>query len=114
MHEASLVLAMCEEIVRLAKQEGAKGVSSITVRIGELSGVEKEAFRFAFEVYQKGDPLFEKAELRIETVPAKSRCRHCWKETLSSPFGPCPFCGQWGLELVSGEELDLVRVEFVL
>lgn len=114
MHEASLVLAMCEEIIRLAEQEGAKGVSSITVRFGELSGIEKEAFRFAFEVYQKDNPLFGKAELRIEIVPAKSRCRDCGKETLSSPFGPCPSCGQWGLELLSGEELDLVRVEFVL
>ncbi len=114
MHEASLVLAMCEEILRLAEREGAKGVSSITVRIGELSGVEKEAFRFAFEVYQKDDPFFKNAELKIETIPAKSRCRHCGRETTSSPFGPCPYCGQWGLELVCGEELDLVRVEFVL
>ncbi len=114
MHEASLILAMCEEITRLAEQEGAKEVSSITVRIGELSGVEKEAFCFAFEAYQKTDPFFEKAVLEIETVPARSRCPHCGQETKSSPFGPCPFCGQWGLELISGEELDLVRVEFIL
>ena len=105
---------MCEEILRLAQQEAAKGVSSITVRIGDLSGVEIEAFAFAFEVYKKTNPFFEGAELKIERVPARMRCLLCGHEIETHQFEPCPACGQWGLEALSGKELDLVRVEFII
>ena len=114
MHETSLVISMGEQIQRLGEQEAAVGVSSITVRIGELSGVEIEAFSFAFEVYKKTNPFFEKAELKIERVPARMRCFLCGHETEADGFQPCPACGQWGLQAISGKELDLVKVEFIV
>ena len=114
MHATSLVLSMCEEILRLAQQEVAKGVSSSTVRSGDLSGVEIEAFAFAFEVYKKTNPFFEGAELKIERVPARMRCLLCGHETEAKGFEPCPACGQWGLQAISGKELDLVKVEFIV
>jgi len=107
-------MSMCAQIKELAAQEGAQGVAAITVRIGDLAGVELEAFTFAFEVYQKTDPFFAQAKLEIQRVPARMRCLLCGHETEASGFEPCPACGQWGLEAISGKELDLVRVELIV
>ncbi len=112
MHEASLVAAMCAEIKNLAHREGAAKVNRIFIRLGELSGVEIEAFRLAFEAYQQNDPFFAEARLEIETVPARRFCFSCGHEFLSSP--PCPRCGSFSTLPLSGEEMELSRVEFVM
>ncbi len=108
------MLSMCAQIRELAQKEGAQGVATITVRIGELAGVEFEAFSFAFEVYKKQDPFFAQAHLKIEKVPARLRCLLCGHETQAQGLTPCPACGQWGLEPITGKELDLLKVELIL
>ncbi len=112
MHEASLVAALCQEVKALGEKEGALKATKILVQIGELSGVEKEAFLLAFEAYQKTDPFFADAELLIELCPAVRVCFNCQRKFSSSP--PCPHCGSLTTFPVGGEELELTRVEFLL
>jgi hydrogenase nickel incorporation protein HypA/HybF len=103
---------MCQEIERLAQREGARKVEEIIVRIGALSGVEREAFVFAFEAYQRNHPLFEGAKLRLEWVPAQNLCLLCQERFEVTP--PCPRCGSWKVVPISGNELELSRVEFLI
>ena len=112
MHEASLVAAMCTEIETLARKEAAQKVGFILVRVGELSGVEREAFIFAFEAYKKNHPLFERASLKIEIIPARRFCLQCQSEFAGKP--PCPQCGSLQTYPLSGNELELTRVELIL
>ena len=111
MHEASLVAAMCQQIEDLVAREKAVGVSKVVIKVGEFSGVEKEAFLFAFKAYQKGHPLFKETELILEWIPAKRRCLQCLEEVQEGP--PCPKCGSWQVFSSGGDELELSRVELL-
>ena len=112
MHEASLVLAMCEEIENLARREGAKKVLRIVVSFGEYAGVEEEAFRFAFEALKEGSPLFKEATLEIKKTKARYRCPLCQEEFSPEDEPLCPRCHLPGLPH-GGGELELKKVEFL-
>jgi hydrogenase nickel incorporation protein HypA/HybF len=56
----------------------------------------------------KGTAL-EGAELALEEVPARGRCRACGELSRLDGFPlACAACGAWDVEVVAGEEL---RVE---
>lgn len=109
MHEASLVAAMCAEIEALAQKQGASRVGRIVVRVGELSGVEKEALEFAFEVYKREHSLFADSSLQIEIISARRSCLSCRGEFTGAP--PCPQCGSLQTMALSGDELELNKIE---
>ncbi len=111
MHEASLAIALGEEILRLLKQEKGKRVRRVTVEIGELSGVDLEAFRFACEALKHSMPEFSEAEIILIPVRACFRCLRCGKDFEGNYLVDCPACGASDKEVLSGEELLLREVE---
>ncbi|WP_456434208.1 hydrogenase maturation nickel metallochaperone HypA/HybF [Thermosulfuriphilus sp.] len=113
MHEASLVAAMCKEIKRLAATEGAQKVTRILVRIGEASGVEIEAFSFAFKALKGLEPILSEAELEIEKTELVFECPACGHRQKGSWEGRCLRCHNPGLRLVSGDELHLISVDLI-
>lgn len=124
MHEFSVMQSVVEAIIGVARERGATRVLSARLRVGELTFLNPDQLRFAFEVLTKGT-IAEGAELIIETVRAKLRCRSCGYEGEASyegeevhiPLAPlllkCPRCGSMDVELTSGRECTLasVRVE---
>jgi hydrogenase nickel incorporation protein HypA/HybF len=113
VHELSIAC----ELIRLAEEaavaEGASRILEIGVRIGERSGVVRDALEFAFESATLGT-LAEGASLAVEDVPARLDCPVCGRPT--APAAPltmrCSVCEELCLQLSSGREMDLVRVEF--
>ena len=96
---------------RTAKQQQAKKILSVTVEVGSLSGVVPEALEFCFEACSK-ETLLEGAELLIEKVPARARCRDCSREfPLDELLACCPECDSAASELLSGEELRIKEME---
>lgn len=110
MHE----LSIAEAVVEIASRHGAgRRVSKVELRVGHLRQVVPSALEFAFELLSAGTPL-EGAELAIEEVPARGRCRACGGETEMRAFPlQCSHCGGMELELEAGEELlvDALEVE---
>ncbi len=113
MHEASLVMALGEEIARLAQEQGAKKVLRVVVSFGEWSGIEKEAFCFAFEAFKKDSPLFEETKLEIELIPAIYFCPLCQQDFTPKEAPLCPRCKLPGLPSKGGE-LEIKKVEFLV
>ena len=74
--------------------------------------MEPDALRLAFAAAVKGTPA-ARAELEIESVPARGRCPSCDIEFgVESDFiFTCPRCGRISGELVQGRELELTRIE---
>jgi Zn finger protein HypA/HybF involved in hydrogenase expression len=68
MHEYSIVQAMFDRIEEVARERRAASVRRISVRIGDVSGLDVELFRKAFEVYRERT-ICDGAELAVE-VPA--------------------------------------------
>lgn len=116
MHELSIVVDLFTIIEEQARQAGASRVTRVRVLIGELSGVVPELFRTAFHSYKKGT-IADRARLEIKITRVKFKCRGCGQEIktgdISSPdFSyACPFCGSKEVELISGRDLCLEKLE---
>jgi hydrogenase nickel incorporation protein HypA/HybF len=68
MHETHLIQPIIKGVSEHAKEEGAKRVSKLRLKVGELTCVKKDSFLQTFKVLAKGTVL-EKAELEITFFP---------------------------------------------
>ncbi|MGB6132609.1 MAG: hydrogenase maturation nickel metallochaperone HypA [Acidobacteriaceae bacterium] len=110
MHELSIALSMMEQMEQQALKHGG-AVRSVLVRIGDMSGVDCEALRFAWQIAREGTP-FTRTELEIEKVPLLVRCSQCGETHEAQMFAiACPRCVTPEQEIVTGRELELRSVE---
>ena len=113
MHELAVCQALLTQVQRVAAEHGARAVRRVVLKVGPLSGVEPQLLRRAFDVARLGGIAAE-AELSIEPVAVRVRCRECEAETDAAANRLlCGRCGAWQTQLLSGEELVLQRVELV-
>jgi hydrogenase nickel incorporation protein HypA/HybF len=111
MHEVGITRSIVEIAERTAREQGAARVLSVTVAIGALSGVVPEAVEFCFEACTK-ETLLEGAQLVIDRIPGKGKCRQCGTEVPLDPYTfACPACGGYDLERRQGNELHLIEME---
>lgn len=111
MHEMSIARDLLEVIERYAPTNGSARVKVVRLRIGELAGVVPESLRFCFEVTSEGT-VAQGAELVIETVPLVGRCRACGADFHVEGYAfICPNCDSAYVELISGDELEVVELE---
>jgi len=107
MHEVSLMKNLLGVVAGAAGREGGGPVRTIHLRIGELSGVNEDALRFAFDVLSRGT-IAEGGTLECEIIPLAARCRECGAE-----FHPrdlvflCPSCGGADIEVITGREMEV-------
>jgi hydrogenase nickel incorporation protein HypA/HybF len=110
MHELSIAEGVVEVALRHAR---GRQVTKVELSVGYLRQVVPSALEFAFALVAAGTAL-EGAELVIEEVAARGRCRACGAETV---MDGCPLqcrrCGGLDLEILAGEELlvDSLEVE---
>jgi hydrogenase nickel incorporation protein HypA/HybF len=112
MHE----LGIAEQIAKIATEAVIENrtngpVRSVNIRVGQLTGLVHESLRFGFEVIVS-DTLLSGAELRIETVPTRGKCRKCEFEwEISTPFYVCEKCKNESVDIISGRELEITSIE---
>ncbi|MDR3541492.1 MAG: hydrogenase maturation nickel metallochaperone HypA [Desulfosporosinus sp.] len=111
MHELSLMGGVFEVIEQTLSLHKVKRVLQVKLKVGALTNAEPEALDMAFEAYSK-DTLCEGAELIVERVPVRGRCRNCqYVFTVETMFFLCPNCQNTGIEVIQGEELLLESLE---
>jgi len=111
LHEVGITRSIVEIAERTAREQGAARVISVTVAIGDLSGVVPEAVEFCFEACTR-ETLLEGTRLIIDRIPGKGRCRECAGEVpLDSFTFACPACGSFDLERLQGDELKIIELE---
>lgn len=111
MHELSVCQALIRQLQDIAREQRAAAVTSVTVQIGPLSGVEADLLRQAFPLASAGS-VAETAQLVIEKLSIRVRCESCGAETAAEPNKlVCATCGDWHTRLVSGDEMLLASVE---
>ena len=76
MHEVSIMQNVLDIAIAEAQKKGAAKIDSLTLTIGELSGVIPEALEFAFEVLIQGT-IAENAQLEINSIPVVCFCSKC-------------------------------------
>jgi hydrogenase nickel incorporation protein HypA/HybF len=105
-------LSIAEAIVRIADGHAAgRQVVKVELKVGHLRQVVPSALAFAFELVAEGTAVAG-AELVMEEVPARGRCRACGAETQLDGFPlQCAACAGFDLELLQGEELLVDSLE---
>lgn len=113
MHELSIALSIVEIASGEAGRQGGR-VVAVHVRVGRLSGVDRAALLFAFEVAREGTPLAD-AGLVVEDVPVVVHCPSCGEDRTTGSTWElrCPDCGTPTPEVRSGRELEVVALEVV-
>jgi hydrogenase nickel incorporation protein HypA/HybF len=112
VHELSVAQSLIEQACEAAAREGSAQVLKLSLRIGVLSGVVKEALLFSFELAAE-DTACQGAALDIEEVPLSVHCPRCAApQTLADGCHfICPICGTPAPQILTGRELELVSLE---
>jgi hydrogenase nickel incorporation protein HypA/HybF len=113
MHELSLAQSIADLALSEARKRNATGIKTIKLRLGEFTGLGREALEFGFAVVARGTPAAA-AALEIEVIPLTVRCTSC----NTSPFPAetfcfiCTTCGA-PAEIVTGTEMLVEYVELL-
>jgi len=110
MHEFSLAI----EVINLAQREIEKSLANaiqeITIEVGDLSGIEADAFESALELLVK-DSILENAHVRIVRTPGKGRCNACnFEFEMNHRLSTCPICQCFPSEINGGQEFRVVSL----
>ncbi|CZE49006.1 hydrogenase maturation nickel metallochaperone HypA [Campylobacter geochelonis] len=110
MHELAIVqdlVALCE---KNAKQNNAKEIELVEIKVGRLSGVEPHYLQSCYDVFKEGT-MCANAELKIHLQEIVVKCEKCdFEGILEKNHFVCPKCGSSSLEVIDGEELYLMRL----
>lgn len=108
MHE----LALAEAILSIVEPHArGRRILRVEVEAGALRQVVPDALSFSFELVALGTAA-EGAELVVDEVPARVRCRKCRSEAevRAFPFA-CARCGGMDVEVTDGEQFQVVALE---
>jgi hydrogenase nickel incorporation protein HypA/HybF len=92
MHEYSLIQSLVTRVEEEARARRAVAVHRVVVRVGDLSGVDPELFRTAYDTFRAGT-VCEGAALELRRVEADWRCPACRRAIEKGAVLSCPACG---------------------
>jgi hydrogenase nickel incorporation protein HypA/HybF len=114
MHELSIALSIVDGALEELQRQGAAEAAAVHLRVGRLSGVDKDALLFSYAVACH-DTALANSRLVIQDVEVVIFCPDCGAErpTRSFPVLACLECGAVAERVVHGEELEITAMEVV-
>ena len=110
MHEFSLAIEVINLAQREAEKNLAESIQEITIEVGDLSGVEADAFESALELLVK-DSILANADINIIRTAGKGKCNACDSEfEMRFRSAACPKCQCFPSEISGGEEFRVVSL----
>lgn len=111
MHELTITMNILNIVEENARDLNAKIVHEIEIDVGELSGVDNYALQFAMQCTEKSE-LLAHAQLVINRIPAKARCKTCSNEFTTGDFyAECPECSSLDHDIYQGKELRIRSIK---
>lgn len=112
MHELGIVKHVIQTLEQVAQAHQLTTISSVTLEIGEVSGVLGDYLTDCWKWAVSKTDLLQGAALRIEALPAVTLCRACGAEYETVRYGKtCPHCGSEETHLLRGTELNIKEIE---
>lgn len=109
MHEYSIVASLIDRVQREAAARGATQVHRLELKIGELSGVELDLLRTAFDTFTERT-ICDGARLDVTSVSARWSCPRCDRVVPRGRILRCAACDR-PARLAQGDEIILERIE---
>ena len=111
MHELGVVFYIIRDVKKVAEENGLDHLSSVTVEVGEVTGIIHHYLIDCWNWARKKEPITENAELIVEQIDAVTYCEDCKKEYETVKHGKiCPYCGSEHTYLVRGNEFLIKEV----
>lgn len=112
MHELSIATSMVDQIIEESESRGGLQVEAVHLKLGVLSGVDKDALQFCYQIACEGTFLAG-SRLVIETIPLLIFCHACNVERSPSSTYEicCPQCHTPAQSVLQGRELEVAALE---
>ena len=112
MHELGVVFYVVRDVKKVAEDNSITKVHSVTLEIGEVSGVIHEQLIDCWNWAKKKEPVTEDSELIINQIEAVTHCDDCSKDYTTVANGKtCPHCGGKNTWLKIGQEFIIKEIE---
>ncbi|MHA1577332.1 MAG: hydrogenase maturation nickel metallochaperone HypA [Candidatus Thorarchaeota archaeon] len=121
MHEFSAACSIVDTAVAAAEENNASKVSAVNVEVGAFTFLVPEQLIFNFEIASK-NTILEGAELRINIIKGRLKCKDCGFEGESivdpnippqiASFSPmkCPKCKGSSTKITGGKEFIISSI----
>jgi len=110
MHEFSMALEVISLAQREAEKNSAIAIQEITIEVGDLSGVESDAFESALGLLVN-DSILENASINIIRTPGLGRCNACASDfEMTHRMASCPRCHCYPSAISGGQEFRVVSL----
>jgi hydrogenase nickel incorporation protein HypA/HybF len=111
MHEIGIANSILDSVTQEVSLRPDSVPRKVAVRIGELTAVDPDALRFAFEALTR-DTELESLALAIEMCTRRHLCTRCNVEFAVIDFdSSCPQCRHEATKCISGEQLEIAYIE---
>ena len=112
MHELGTIYYVIDTVEQLMVENQLTKVGSITLQVGEVSGIIPEYLQEFWEYARKKTEHFQETELIIEKLEAVTYCQDCGKTYSTMQYKKiCPYCGSGNTFLVTGNEYIIKEIE---
>ena len=100
------------DVENVARANGVRRVSSVTLLLGEVSGVVPDLLLDAWRWAADKKSITEGAELIVEPVEAVTHCEACGCDYATVEHGKtCPHCGSGETYLLQGQEVMIKQID---
>ncbi len=111
MHEMGIVLHLAKTLDETAEEEGLTKIGSVTLQVGEVSGIITDLFTEAWDYFKVRHPVLKDSELILETIPAVTWCDSCKQTYETVKYGrECPYCHSGETWLLKGNEVVIKEI----
>ena len=112
MHELGIVYHIIRDVENVARAHGVRRVSSVTLLLGEVSGVVPDLLLDAWRWAADKKPIAQGSELIVEPVEAVTHREACGRNYATVEHGKtCPYCGSGETYLLQGQEVMIKQIE---
>ena len=112
MHELGIVTHVAKTLSELAEESHLKKIGSVTLQVGEVSGILTDYFIDCWNYFKPRYPVLAEAEMKLEITKAVTFCEDCHQEYETVKYGRiCPYCQSENTYLVTGNECVIKEIE---
>jgi len=111
MHELRIAEDLSVIVLEAAKNGNLTKVSKVNIIFGQMIQIVPDIFEFAFRESVR-ETIAENAEIDIEIMPLKMKCRSCGKDFhVNENRFECENCRSADLDIINGKELFIKSIE---
>ncbi len=113
MHELGVVFHVIKHVDKIAEQNKAKLVNSVTLEIGKVSGIIPSYLDDCFKwAVNNRSSHMQGCKLKIEEIDAITYCENCKSKYDTIKYGKiCPNCKSDKTYLIQGNEFVIKEIE---